>query len=401
MRTHGGAGTAEDEEAAAEPLPTVREVLRTGRRLVISDLGSTNLLERSEANALRQRGDAAVLAVPVATEGRNRAVLELVESRAQRAFSGANVAFAEFMARQAANLLVDGGSDRQPTAGLPDEIVPIAAPPSPRPGDLLLTLAGRLRLELGAVACDVLRLHRDAHALELIAASAAGVAPPLRGMMYAVADFGEAASALVTGAPVVIGDLAAIEAAGPHLVRREQNGARSVNATPIRLGREVVGLLELYDGDAGRTLGREEQALVDAAAATAALALTKGRDAAVLTRHIAQLDDVMAGFGAQSPAMDAESLVRSTLDAIRRRPDFDACTLYRVEEAVATPFPPATQPAIPSAAADRGASATTRPQRRPSPAGRRWSWRRTPSRHSCRPPRWRATSQGGASPARC
>ena len=112
-RTHGGAAAPEDEEEAGEPLPTVREVLRTGRRLVISDLGSTNLLERSEANALRQRGDAAVLAVPVTVEGRNRAVLELVESRAQRAFNGANVAFAEFMARQAANLLVDGGGDRR------------------------------------------------------------------------------------------------------------------------------------------------------------------------------------------------------------------------------------------------------------------------------------------------
>ena len=46
-RTQGGAGAAKDEEEAGEALPTVREVLRTGRRLVISDLGSTNLLERS------------------------------------------------------------------------------------------------------------------------------------------------------------------------------------------------------------------------------------------------------------------------------------------------------------------------------------------------------------------
>ena len=110
-RTQRSAGAARDEEEAGEALPTVRQVLRTGRRLVISDLGSTNLLERSQATALRQRGDAAVLAVPVTVDGRIRAVLELVESRAQRAFNGANVAFAEFMARQAANLLVDGGGD--------------------------------------------------------------------------------------------------------------------------------------------------------------------------------------------------------------------------------------------------------------------------------------------------
>ena len=337
-RTPGG-GSREDQEEVREALPTVREVLRTGRRLVISDLGSTNLLERSEASALRQRGDAAVLAVPVTVDGRNRAVLELVESRAQRAFNGANVAFAEFMARQAANLLAGGGGGHQPAAELPDEGVPRLALPSPRPGDLLLTLADRLRHELGAVACDVLRLHREAHALELVAASAAGEAPPLRGLLHAVSDFGEAASALVSLEPVVIGDLAGIEAAGLHLVRREQSGARSVNATPIRLGHEVVGLLELYDGQPGRTLGREECALLDAAAATAALGLTEEHDTAVLAHRIAQFDDVIASFGTHSPAMDAESLVQSTLDAIRRRPDFDACTVYRVEDAVATPFP--------------------------------------------------------------
>ena len=338
-RTLESTGVPRDEDEAGEMLPTVREVLRTGRRLVISDLGSTSLLERSEAGALRQRGDAAVLAVPVTVESRTRAVLELVESRAPRAFNGANVAFAEFMARQAANLLVEGGGDREPAAGLPDESVPRATPPSPRPEDLLLTLADRLRHELDAVACDVLRLHDEAQALEPVAASATGDAPPLRGVLYTVADFDEAASALVSGDPVGIDDLAEIDAAGPHLVRRERSGARTVNATPIRLGHEVVGLLELYSREPGRRLGREEQALVDAAAATAALALTDQHDTAVLARRIAQLDDMIAGFGTHSPAMDAESLVQSTLDAIRRRPDFDACTVYRVEDAVATPFP--------------------------------------------------------------
>ena len=50
--------------------------------IVIADLSSTNLLERLDAEALRQRGDAALLAVPISVDGRNSAVLELVESRA-------------------------------------------------------------------------------------------------------------------------------------------------------------------------------------------------------------------------------------------------------------------------------------------------------------------------------
>ena len=52
-----------------------------------------------------------ILAVPLAVDGRNSAVLELVESRAPRAFTGANVTFAEFMARQAARLLSRRGGD--------------------------------------------------------------------------------------------------------------------------------------------------------------------------------------------------------------------------------------------------------------------------------------------------
>ncbi len=117
-----GRGTpSEVESSSGEPLPTVRVVLRTGRRLVIADLGSTNLLERPEAEELRQRGDVAVLAVPLAVDGRYSAVLELVESRAPRVFTGANVTFAEFMARQAAGLLSDqeGTSDAGAVGQLP------------------------------------------------------------------------------------------------------------------------------------------------------------------------------------------------------------------------------------------------------------------------------------------
>ena len=47
------------------------------------------------------------------------------------------------------------------------------------------------------------------------------------------------------GDPVLIRDLSAVEAAGTHLVRRERSGAVSVYAAPIHLGHDVVGLLEV------------------------------------------------------------------------------------------------------------------------------------------------------------
>jgi diguanylate cyclase (GGDEF)-like protein/excisionase family DNA binding protein len=330
-----GGGVDDLEDGGEGPaLPTVREVLRTGRRLVISDLASTSLLARDEAEALRRRGDAAVLALPLSVGGRSLAVLELVESRAPRAFSGPNVTFAEFMARQAARLL-GAEEDHEPVApAVPDE-----SRLSSRPEDLLPTLAERLRRELRAVACDILRYDPVTRTVEPLAASAEGDAPPMLGLLYPAADLGEAALALATGEPVSIPDLTCIEAAGAHLVRRDQSTARSVWAIPLQSGDAVVGLMEVFSDRPGWEPDHDERALLEAAAATAALALSGSRSQAALSRRIADLDELITGLGAYAPAMDTESLVRSTLTALRARPGLDACTLYRIEGAVAAPFP--------------------------------------------------------------
>ena len=108
------------------------------------------------------------------------------------------------------------------------------------------TLAERLRHELRAVACDVLRYDQDTDALEQVAVAAAEGAPPLRGLLCASADFGEAAAALVSGEAVTIHDLSAEKLSGPHLARRDQSGARSVHVAPIHLGDRVVGLIAVY-----------------------------------------------------------------------------------------------------------------------------------------------------------
>jgi hypothetical protein len=113
-----------------------------------------------------------------------------------------------------------------------------------------------------------------------------------------------------------------------------------VYAAPIHLGRAVAGLVEVYGRETAWLPNKDERALVEAAAATAALALSGDHDAAVLTRRIAYLDDLIAGFSTNSPVMDAPSLVLSTLQALRTRPDFDACTVYRVDGPIAKPFPP-------------------------------------------------------------
>ena len=155
---------------------------------------------------LRLRGDAAILAVPLAVDGRNSAVLELVESRAPRAFTGANVTFAEFMARQATQLLSSGDERPRRTTSraraLPDGVVAEApdvalpaAGPAARPRR---TAAPRARARSPATSCATTA---ESATLEPVAAAAAGDAPPLRGLLHPVADFGPAAEALSVRRP--------------------------------------------------------------------------------------------------------------------------------------------------------------------------------------------------------
>jgi hypothetical protein len=62
-------------------------------------------------------------------------------------------------------------------------------------------------------------------------------------------------------------------------------------------------------------------------------------DPGVLARRVAQLDDLIAGLSIRSPAMDAESLALATLRTLRAHAQIAACTLYRVDDGVAEPFP--------------------------------------------------------------
>jgi diguanylate cyclase (GGDEF)-like protein len=159
------------------------------------------------------------------------------------------------------------------------------------------------------------------------------------GLLYPAAGLGEVALSLASGDPVSIPDLAAVDAAGLHLVRRDQGNARSVYAVPLHTGEEVAGLLEVFGDRPGWTPDRDERVLLEAAAAAAVLALSGSGGQPVVSGKITDLDVLIDGLNDYSPAMDAESLVRSTLTALRTRPGFDACTVYRVEGAVAEPFP--------------------------------------------------------------
>ena len=325
--------------------PAISEVLRTGRRLVIADLGSTKLLAHSEAEAYLRCGDTSILALPLTVGGRFAGVMELAETRVARAFTGANIAFAEFMARQASRLLgaePKGQVEAEPrdqnvVAVSPGDVRPDAAPHRGA-GDsqaLLHALVERLRTELDAVACDILRYDPVERALTLVSAAADGDGPPVEGLLYPVDSLGGVAAVLAGDEPVTLGDLRG-GLTGTHLVRYEENGARSIFCIPLHLGDDVVGLLEVFSADPHRELDRQQLELVEAAAAMAALALTDGETSAGLAHRLSQLDELIADLTVRSSTSDAEDVVRTALRALREDNGLTACTLYRVEDGVAT-----------------------------------------------------------------
>jgi len=116
--------------------PAAALAIREARRVVIADLAQTTVLSARQTDLYRSLGHSALLAVPVVMHGRAVGVLELVDTGAPRAFTSADVAFAEFVARQAAALLSksDGAEAPGPALRVAGGAAGIRSDPPPRTG---------------------------------------------------------------------------------------------------------------------------------------------------------------------------------------------------------------------------------------------------------------------------
>lgn len=181
------------------------EVLRSGHRLVIADLSATSVLTRGAAEAYRAQGHAALLVLPLVIGGRPGGVMQLADSRAPRAFTGANVALAEFMARQAERLIA--GDQRRPEEeSPPDPGLAVKPPPGELhrdplrvPDEALRDHAARLREAphdveqacASSLVAGLRRRNRDlAHVVEagLDATTRQSADEVLRGVLQRIAD---------------------------------------------------------------------------------------------------------------------------------------------------------------------------------------------------------------------
>ena len=365
VAAHGGADGREaflaGEVLTRERAPVADEALHTRRRVVIADVLATQLLTPTEIDACQARGDAAVLALPLAIEGQLFGVMELVEHRAPRAFTGANVAFAEFVARQAAGLIATQvvGDDaavrdrsRLPETGADSPSTSSLARTRPRraagdhPRATLHTLAARLCRRLGAVACDVLSAGPDADVLTVVAAAEPGhAAATLEARTCRPSDL--EAGALRLG-EVTTAALTEEGLASGHPERFRRSGARHVLVAPARLGDETRGLLELFSASPDRAYTRSELDLVEATAAIAALALATRDEGRELAARAAELDVLIEGAAQTGPADDVKAYLQAFKQLVRDLSAETACTVYAVSDGVATPLASSDAPQPPA-----------------------------------------------------
>ena len=141
--------TPGDGAPRTDTAPVATEVLRTGRRLVITDLDSCGLIEPCDKEAYLGRGAHAALALPLNVGSKIVGVLELIQQDEARSFSGADVEFAEFMAQQTASLVAAESGVSSPR----EDRLPAAAP-ARMPAPAGIGDPGRPRQSVTAAADD-------------------------------------------------------------------------------------------------------------------------------------------------------------------------------------------------------------------------------------------------------
>lgn len=336
LRTLAGYGASEglppaDPAVPLESAPAAAEVLRRGRRLVIADLASTRLLPRGAAETYLKQGVAALLALPLIIGGRPAGVMQLSDSRAARAFTGANVAFAELMARQATRLMA--GDAQQPEGDAPqdlrvaawDDFIPDVTQHSPA-GDTERLVSATLHvlrqafdLSAGAV-----------YAVDQGTATAIAAAPPSSATdRWLLSEYPPAAAAVAGRSVVVVpGDDDSMLAPGVAARFLDARGLAGVILAPLIYRDGVVGLLEVGGG-----VGRTED-LAEAAGVVADLfAQLLGGSHAItaLRRRNRDLAQVIEAGLESATRQSADEVLRAVVERLAELTHAPVVDVYTVE----------------------------------------------------------------------
>ena len=323
-----------------ERAPVADEVQHTHRRVVIADIGATNLLTPTEIDGCRTRGDAAVLALPLAIEARLFGVMELIEHRTPRAFTGADVAFAEFVARHAAGLIAaevggDVAAHRQTPLSGPEGMAATAVAlaraaagdgreSAERTAELdrLIDEAGRPANEPDVHAClrAFLRLVDDVSpgAACTVYALSGDTATPLIGpttpqpTSFALVDEPDAAAAAADGRPRI----------GSH-------DGKAVLILPLRVASTTSGLCEIA-GPSEDDLLVVGDALAPATELLGAV-LTALGTAAALRRRVRDLETVVQAGVEDAARLSTDEVLHAVIQRLSELTECPVADVYAVE----------------------------------------------------------------------
>jgi diguanylate cyclase (GGDEF)-like protein/excisionase family DNA binding protein len=322
------------------------EVVASGRRLLVADIEASKLVPDDAAACYRSRGEKSLLALPLPGKHRTPAVMELAAAR-RRAFTGANVSFAEFLAHQAAAVLGVASPSPATEQALPALLAgrpPVGQANGPREQlSLLRALAGRLCRDERILACDILRF--DAAARRVVPLAGAPSGPTSAGEAASYTLDQAAIDALLSTATFARRALSDDGQSPLGLMRRRQTRAATVLLVPLRLEQDLIGFMELYtafDGEPGPDL----ETLIAACGGAASLALADDDDADAPERT-SHLDDLAARSAADAPFSDAGALVQATLETFAETKDVSSCVAYRLVDGVLMPTawtPPQPEP---------------------------------------------------------
>jgi serine phosphatase RsbU (regulator of sigma subunit) len=224
-----------------------------------------------------------VLLVPVQAPDRDVGVVVLNRPRASGEFGDEQIDFAESSAKyvgvaiENVRLMLEAGARRHDLELVRDSSLDFAQ--SLDMNEVLEATVSRLLDALGMEACDVYEVDTDDGSLRLLVSYEDwGFDEDVSiGRVFALEEFASSALAISTRRPVVINSpddprLSEVEA---ELFRRY--GHRTQLSVPLRIRDRVIGLVEVFDNRASRSLSAEQIQLANAICRFAALALDKAR----------------------------------------------------------------------------------------------------------------------------
>ncbi len=126
------------QSCALDDAPASALAIRERRRVVIADLAGTTVFSARQTGLYLGLGHTALLAAPLVVQGRTVGALELVDTGGPRAFTSVDVAFAEFVVRQASLLVAEECGTAPPGPAL--RVTPSASSGAGPPADVPLSL---------------------------------------------------------------------------------------------------------------------------------------------------------------------------------------------------------------------------------------------------------------------